>query len=37
MNSITFTWPERIGPVFEVSSKRIATRREEAEKSVIQK
>ena len=34
LNSQLFNWPARMDPIFEVSQKRLASRREKAEKDV---
>jgi dynein heavy chain len=37
LNSQTFNWPSRMDPIFEVSQKRLATRREKSENDLKEK
>jgi dynein heavy chain len=34
LNGVTFTWPERIGPIFELSKKRLAQKKTKAQEDV---
>ena len=34
LNNQTFTWPGKMGPIFEVSQQRLVSRREKAEDEV---
>ena len=34
LNSMTFRWPEKMGPIFELGETRIAGRRDEVEKTL---
>jgi hypothetical protein len=34
LNSMTFRWPEKMGPIFELGETRIAGRRDEVERTL---